>query len=128
MNILAYVHLRNIHRCTGAGRVARELIEHVALRKDVNMHILADRADYHSVANKVGQPWTSFPYHLFSTDTSLQQAKWIFLQRPAAKQYWPKAQIVHCTMESYVPKSESRLLVTIHDAAYFDGAHPHSFS
>ncbi|MBV9769708.1 MAG: glycosyltransferase family 4 protein, partial [Bryobacterales bacterium] len=49
-------------------------------------------------------------------------------QRPAAKQYWPKAQIVHCTMESYVPKSESRLLVTIHDAAYFDGAHPHSFS
>ena len=128
MNVLAYVHLRNIHRCTGAGRVARELIEHLALRQDVNMHILADQADYNDVAHKVGGPWAKFPYHLFSSDTSIQQAKWIFLQRPAAASYWPKAEIVHCTMESYVPKAGARLVVTIHDAAYFDGVHPHCFS
>ncbi len=130
MNILAYVHLRNIHHCTGAGRVARHLIENVSRREDVNMHILADRADYNSVANKVGQPWTSFPYHLFSSDTSIQQAKWIFLQRPTAEAFWPEAQIVHCTMESYVPTSTSgcRQVVTTHDAAYFDGAHPHCFT
>jgi len=128
MNILAYVHLRNIHRPTGAGRVARELIENVALRDNVNMHILADQADYDAVAHKVGHPWTTFPYHLFSSDTSVQQAKWIFLQRPAAEMYWQGAQIVHCTMESYVPTAGSRLVVTIHDAAYFDGAHAQSFA
>jgi glycosyltransferase involved in cell wall biosynthesis len=128
MNVLAYVHLRNIHRCTGAGRVARELIEHLALRQDVNMHILADQGDYNEVAHKVGGPWTTFPYHLFSSDTSFQQAKWIFLQRPAAEVYWPKAEIVHCTMESYVPKAGARLVVTIHDAAYFDGVYPHCFA
>jgi hypothetical protein len=32
MKILAYVHVRNIYRSTGAGRVARELMEHVALQ------------------------------------------------------------------------------------------------
>jgi glycosyltransferase involved in cell wall biosynthesis len=128
MNVLAYVHLRNIHRSTGAGRVARELIEHVARREDVNMHILADRADYETLADKVGHPWTAFPYHLFSSDTSLQQAKWIVFQRPAAEAYWPNAQIVHCTMESYVPTAGARLVATIHDAAYFDGAYPQSFA
>jgi glycosyltransferase involved in cell wall biosynthesis len=128
MNVLAYVHLRNIHHCTGAGRVARELVEHVARHADVNMHILADQADYGAVAHKVGGPWATFPYHLFSSDTSVQQAKWIMFQRPAAEAYWPKAQIVHCTMESYVPTAGSRLVVTLHDAAYFDRAYPNSFS
>jgi glycosyltransferase involved in cell wall biosynthesis len=38
-------------------------------------------------------------------------------------------QIVHCTGESYVPTSRSRLVVTVHDAAYFDrGAHPTNFA
>ena len=128
MNVLAYVHLRNIYRSTGAGRVARELIEHVSRRDGVNMHILADQADYCSVAHKVGGPWNTFPYHLFSSDTSTQQARWIFLQSPAAAAYWPKAQVTHCTMESYVPKAKSRLMVTLHDAAYFDGAHPRNFA
>ena len=124
MNILAYVHLRNIYRSTGAGRVARELVEHVSRRDGINMHILADRGDYNAVAHKVGGPWGKFPYHFFANETSTQQAKWIFLNRPAASSYWPGADVVHCTMESYVPKSSSRLMVTLHDAAYFDGAHP----
>jgi len=128
MNILAYVHLRNIYRSTGAGRVARELIEHVARRDGINMHILADRADHKAIAHKVGGPWMKFPYHCFSSDTSTQQARWIFLQRPAAAAFWPEAQVTHCTMEAYVPKANSSLVVTIHDAAYFDGAHPACFA
>jgi len=129
MNVLAYVHLRNIHRSTGAGRVARELIEHVARRKDVNVHLLGDRADYDSIVPNVGHPWTTFPSHLFSNDTSVQQAQWLMFQRPTAEEFWSQAQIVHCTTESYVPTGRSRLIVTIHDAAYFDnGAHPNSLS
>ncbi len=46
LNLLAYVHLRNIYRSTGAGRVARQLIEHLALRGDVDLHLVADPADH----------------------------------------------------------------------------------
>ncbi len=128
MNVLAYIHMRNIHHCTGAGRVARELIENVARRRGVNMHILADRSDYGKIAHKVGGAWNTFPYHLFSSATSLQQARWIMFDGPAAESYWPHAEIVHCTTESYVPTSGSRLVVTVHDAAYFDRAHPRTFA
>ncbi len=128
MNILAYVHLRNIVRSTGCGRVARELIEHVARWSDVNMHILGDRGDYLKIADRVSKPWASFPYHLFTKDTSRQQREWVLLQQPTAEQFWPEAQIVHCTAESYVPTAGSRLVVTVHDAASFDrGAHPSSW-
>jgi glycosyltransferase involved in cell wall biosynthesis len=129
VNVLAYVHMRNIHRSTGAGRVARQLTEHVARREGVNVHILADQSDYRSVIDKVGQPWKSFPCHLFTSDTSVQQGRWLLTHRPAAEHYWPDAQVVHCTGESYVPTSRSKLVVTVHDAAYFDrGAHPKTFS
>jgi glycosyltransferase involved in cell wall biosynthesis len=125
MNILAYVHLRNIHRSTGAGRVARQLIEHLGCRTGLNVHILADQADFYDVVPKVDRPWTGFQYHLFSSDTSVQQAKWVLFNRPAAESYWPKVEIVHCTAESYVPTCNSRLVVTAHDAAYFDrNVHP----
>ena len=128
MNVLAYIHMRNIHRSTGAGRVARELIESVARRDGVNMHILADRSDHGRIAHQVGGAWTTFPYHLFSGATSLQQARWIMFDGPAAETYWPHAEIVHCAMESYVPTAGSRLVVTVHDAAYFDRAHRPTFS
>jgi hypothetical protein len=120
MNVLAYVHLRNIYRSTGAGRVARELTEHVVRREGVNVHILADQADHRAVIEKMGEPWTSFQYHLFTRDTSRQQALWLLLHRRVAEHYWPDAQIVHCTGESYVPTSRSRVVVTVHDAAYFE--------
>jgi len=129
MNVLAYVHLRNIHGSTGAGRVARQLTEHVAQRGGVNVHILADESDHKAVVEKVGAPWTTFTYHLFSKDTSYQQARWLTFHNPVAEKYWPEAEIVHCTGESYVPTSRCRLIVTVHDAAYFDsGAHPNTFA
>lgn len=129
MNVLAYVHLRNIHGSTGAGRVARQLTEHVARRDGVNMHILADQADHKAIVNKVGLPWTTYPYHLFAKDSSYQQAQWLAFHNPVAEKYWPETEVVHCTAESYVPTSKSRLVVTVHDAAYFDrGAHPVNFA
>ncbi len=129
MNILAYVHLRNIYHSTGAGRVVRELIEHTAQRQEATIHLLAHRSDYDTVIHRVGQPWKSLPCHLFSSSTSVQQAKWFMLHRPTAETYWPDVQIVHCTGESYVPTGGCPLVVTAHDAAYFDhGAHQVRFS
>jgi glycosyltransferase involved in cell wall biosynthesis len=124
INLLAYVHLRNIYGSTGAGRVARQLTEHLALRSDTNLHILADANDSARILPLVDKPWTEFSYHTFTEDTSRRQARWFFLDRPVAEDFWPDTQIMFCTAESYVPVRSARLAVTLHDAAYFEeGAH-----
>ena len=124
LRLLAYVHLRNIHESTGAGRVARQLVEHLSLRDDVRLRILADAADKDRILPLVGEPWTSFEYATFDRDTSKQQAYWFALERPKAESYWAEAQVVFCTGESYVPTGKAGLAVTLHDAAYFEsGAH-----
>lgn len=127
MNVLTYVHLRNIHRSTGAGRVARALTENMARTPDVRMHILADAGDYWRAAPQAVEPWTKFSYHLFASDTSAQQARWALTGSPDAAHYWPEADIVYCAGESYVPTRRQRLAVTLHDAAAFD-EHAHQAS
>ena len=124
MKLLSYVHLRNIHRSTGAGRVARQLTEHLAAVPGMDIRILADRGDYLRTIGHVGNPWAQFQYHFFKHDTSLQQALWYLFGNPLAEDFWPEVELVHCTMESYVPTRRARLAVTVHDAAIFEsGAH-----
>lgn len=124
LRILAYVHLRNIHNSTGAGRVARQLTSHLAERSDVAIEILADRSDYDRIIRQVGAPWNGYRYHFFASETSRQQARWFLTHSPKAQSFWPEAQVVFCTAESYVPKGRAKLAVTVHDAAYFEsGAH-----
>ena len=120
VRVLAYVHLRNIHRSTGAGRVARQLVEHLALRPEIDLRILADAEDRARVVPLVGAPWNGFRYASFQADTSRQQARWLALNAPAAEHFWPETQMVFCTAESYVPTRRARLVVTLHDAAYFE--------
>ena len=126
MRVLSYVHLRNIYRSTGAGRVARNLTEHLAQIPGTEMHVLADRNDHQAMLGQVGRPWTEFPYHFFDQDTSRQQAQWYLLGAPLSEHYWPEAEIVHCTAESYVPTKRAKLAVTVHDAAIFE-SDAHSF-
>ena len=127
MKILDYVHLRNIYKSTGVGRVARELTEHLAARPDVDLRILADKGDHAAFVPKVGEPWTSFSYCFFTRDTSRQQALWYLLDAPKAESYWPEAEIMYCTAESYVPVSRARLAVACHDMQLFEPeAHPMS--
>jgi glycosyltransferase involved in cell wall biosynthesis len=124
MNLLAYVHLRNIYGSTGAGRTARQLVEHLHKRKDVTLRILADAKDKEKVLPLVQEPWTQYRYHTFAADTSRQQARWFFLNSPTAEDYWADAELVFCTGESYVPVTKARLVMTAHDAGYFEpGAH-----
>ena len=124
MNILSYVHLRNIYRSTGVGRVARELTEHLAVQPENRVEILADRGDYDKVIEKVGEPWTSYNYHFFRHDTSRQQAIWFLADRPSAEEFWPATDVVYCTAESYVPVRKARLAVSCHDAQHFEpGVH-----
>ena len=120
VNILAYVHLRNIYRSTGAGRVAREMTDYLSRRPDVHMQILADPGDHARVIDKVGAPWTGFQYHFFKHETSKQQALWYLSDRPAAEDFWPGTDIVFCTAESYVPVRRAKLVVTCHDAQLFE--------
>jgi glycosyltransferase involved in cell wall biosynthesis len=124
LNLLAYVHLRNIHNSTGAGRTARQITEHLAARHDINLRVLADVNDQRTILPLVGKPWTTFQFHTFSRDTSRQQAQWVLLDSPRAESFWPEADIVYCTGESYIPTTKARLVTTLHDAAYFEeGAH-----
>ena len=124
LNVLAYVHMRNIHGSTGAGRTARQITEHLARRSDTTLHVLADRNDHARILPLVGGDWNSYPYHMFASDTSRQQARWFFLENPKAESYWPEADVVFCTGESYVPVQKARLAMTAHDAGYFEpGAH-----
>lgn len=124
MNILSYVHLRNIYRSTGVGRVARELTEHLAGQPGNRVEILADPFDHAKIVHKVGEPWTSYRYHFFKHDTSRQQALWFLLNSPRAEDYWPDTEIVYCTAESYVPVRKAKLVVSCHDAQHFEpGVH-----
>ena len=123
-SILAYVHLRNIHGSTGAGRTARQIVEHLARRDDVQLEVLADAGDKERILPLVQQPWTGYAYRTFAAETTRQQARWFFFDSPKAESYWPKAEIVFCTGESYVPVDKARLVVTAHDAGYFEqGSH-----
>ncbi len=127
MNLLAYVHLRNIYRSTGVGRVSREFAEHLAVRPDVQLEVLADRGDHENVIDKVGPPWAGFHYHFFKHDTSRQQALWYLLDAPTAESFWPEAEVVYCPQEAYVPVRRARLAVTSHDMQIFEAeAHPSS--
>ena len=123
-SILAYVHLRNIYGSTGAGRTARQIVEHLAAREDVNLKVLADAGDKKRILPLVQEPWTGYEYRTFTAETSRQQARWFLLNSPRAESYWPEAEIVFCTGESYVPVRKARLVVTAHDASYFEqGSH-----
>lgn len=119
-NLLTYVHLRNIHNSTGAGRVARQLTEQLAADPSVRLRILADDADKTRVVPLAGESWSSFRYHTFAQDTPRQQAQWYCTGLPRAESFWPEVEIVYCTAESYVPTRKARLVVTAHDAAYFE--------
>jgi len=124
MNLLCYVHLRNIYRSTGVGRVARELTQHLAVLPGVNLEVLADPGDHREIVHKVGEPWTSYRYHFMQHETSRQQALWYLLNRPAAEDYWPDTEFVYCTAESYVPVRKARLAISCHDTQHFEpGAH-----
>jgi glycosyltransferase involved in cell wall biosynthesis len=120
VRVLAYVHLRNIHNSTGAGRVARQLTAHLAERSDIDLQVLADPSDHARIIPKVGAPWSDFRYHFIASETSRQQARWFLLNGPKAERYWSGAQIMFCTGESYVPVQRARLAITVHDAAYFE--------
>ncbi|GAA3757250.1 glycosyltransferase family 4 protein [Terriglobus aquaticus] len=122
LKLLAYVHLRNIHGSTGAGRTARQIVEHLAVRNDTELRVLADANDAKRILPLVQKPWTEYSYSLFSADTSRQQARWFFLDRPRAEAYWPDADVVFCTGESYVPATKTKLAMTAHDAGYFESA------
>lgn len=129
MNILAYVHLRNIHRSTGAGRVAQNIIEALVDQNTDDIRILGDASDHGRVLPLMGEPWAAYKYCLFNNDTSVQQRQWLVFHGPKAEKFWPEVELVYCAGESFVPTRKARTVTLIHDAAYFDeGAHEASIA
>jgi glycosyltransferase involved in cell wall biosynthesis len=95
-------------------------MEHLALRPDVRLRILADANDKERIVPLVGAPWSGFDYVTFPADTSRQQMRWFLRDKPVAETFWRDAEIVYCTGESYVPTRSARLVVTAHDASFFE--------
>ena len=120
MKILAYIHLRNIYGSTGAGRVARNIIESLFSQKLDTIRILGDANDHRRVVPKIGSPWSGYEYHLFHKDTPRQQRNWFFFDSPVAETFWDEAELVYCAGESYVPTKKAQSVVLMHDAAFFD--------
>ncbi len=120
LNLLAYVHLHRIYQSTGAGRVARQMTEHLAERPSVRLRVLGNRSQHDSTIPKLGAPWTEYSYELFDWGTTLQQMRWYTLRWPVAEQYWEQTDLVYCTAESYIPTRQARLAVTVHDASLFE--------
>jgi glycosyltransferase involved in cell wall biosynthesis len=120
VNILAYVHLRNIWRSTGVGRLARSMVEKLVEARQDRVVVLADPRDHREVIPQVGEPWSGYEYRFLKRETSQQQALWSLFDRPNAESFWPEADVVYCPAESYVPVRRARLAVTVHDAAFFE--------
>jgi glycosyltransferase involved in cell wall biosynthesis len=105
------------------------MVEQLHLLGDDQIVVLADPGDHRTIIPKVGYPWDTFKYRFFSHDTSRQQALWVLFDRPGAEKFWPEAEVVYCTAESYVPARRARLAVTAHDAAFLEnGVHRQDFS
>ena len=120
MNILAYVHLRNIYKSTGAGRVARNMVEALVAQNLDTIQILADKTDHTNIIRKVGAPWDELVYQLFLHETSKQQRRWILFDTPPAEAYWDEVELLYCAGEAYVPTKKARSVVLMHDAAFLD--------
>ena len=122
MNVLAYVHLPEIPRSTGAGRVATQMTKHLSTQPALDLRVLGNRSLYDATIPNVGPPWSEYTYAFFDQDTRMQKLKWYALKRPKAECYWSDVDVMYCSEESYVPTRHARLAVTAHDAALFESS------
>jgi len=120
MNVLSYIHLPEIPRSTGAGRVATQMTKHLATQPALDLRVLGNRSLYDATIPNIGPPWSEYTYAFFDEDTRIQKLKWYALKRPKAERYWSDVDVMYCTEESYVPTNHARLAVTAHDAALFE--------
>lgn len=102
--------------------MARQMTEHLAEKPAVRHRVLGNRSQHDRTVPKLGAPWTEYSYELFDWGTTPQQMRWYALGYPRADQYWPEADLMYCTAESYVPTGKVRLAVTVHDAAFFESS------
>jgi glycosyltransferase involved in cell wall biosynthesis len=82
--------------------------------------ILTVRKEKEEIAGLLGETWTKSNYCLIDRSLSLQQAQWLFTDRPKAEAFWPDVDVVYSPAESYVPTARARSMVTLHDAALFE--------
>jgi len=96
------------------------MVEHLAKIGGINMKILSCQKTVQTYHLEMGDPWSSYAYTYHRLSTSLQQKLWYAFRWPRAEAYWPEADVVYCTAESYVPTSEASLVATLHDASFFE--------
>lgn len=126
MNILSYIHIHRLPNPSGVGRVIdRLLTAHAEAFPATRHRMLVDADLYDRFYLELPEYWKKAAYIAHRRSTSLQQARWVWMNRPLAEEYWPAVDVVYCPAESYVPTRKAKLVCTIHDVAGFEpGLYP----
>lgn len=121
MNVLSYIHIHRLPNPSGVGRVIDQLLSsHVEQFPATCHRMLVDRTLYNNLYLQLGATWKKTSFITYASPTSLQQARWVGLNKPVAEKYWDDVDIVYCPAESYVPTTRAKLVCTIHDVAGFE--------
>ncbi|MDF7806283.1 glycosyltransferase family 1 protein [Pontiellaceae bacterium B12219] len=120
MNILSYIHVHRLPNPTGVGRVIDQLLKFHTELFDNRHRMLVEASLYDQVYRDLEDMWRRMAVIPLPGNTSVQQAKWVYLNKPKAEDYWADVDVVYCPAESYVPTNHSKLVCTIHDVAGFE--------
>jgi glycosyltransferase involved in cell wall biosynthesis len=96
------------------------LSRHAELFSGSRHRMLVDRKIYDRVYGQLERHWKTAAFIPHTLPATLQQARWVWTNRPVAEQYWDDVDIMYCPAESYVPTAKVPLVGTIHDVAGFE--------
>lgn len=96
------------------------LVNHAELFPEHKHRMLVAEKLYDQVYLQLSDYWKRESFIPHSSSTFWQQAKWAWLNKPLAEEYWDEVDIVYCPAESYVSTQKAKLVCTIHDVAGFE--------
>ncbi|MDF7826688.1 glycosyltransferase family 1 protein [Pontiellaceae bacterium B12227] len=96
------------------------LLTHADCFPETDHRMLVSGKLYDGVCSQLSDFWQNQSYVTHALPTSLQQAIWIWGNKPVAERYWPEVDVVYCPAESYVPTKKAKQVCTIHDVAGFE--------
>lgn len=127
LEISTHVELTNLIGSTGAGRMARQMIEHLVTIPETSVSILTSQDSHASAIEALGRPWTDLPCVLTPHGRKSMQRRWWLAGAPLVEDLVDRVDVTYCPSEHYIPTRTSALVGTIFDAAQLEsGVYPHS--
>jgi len=96
------------------------LVRELSARTDLSITVLGNHSDHRRLGEISEGLLDRCALRSFWAKPSAQQLVWYLTNLPKGEFYEPACDVVWCPAESYVPTSKAKLIVGVHDAAYFD--------